>query len=247
MTILANNSDSVRASSPGDSWQSQMKSAIRDVDSLLKRLQLEKFLNGSQESGQLSDKIGAKATSQFPVFAPLPFLNRMKPGDLDDPLLRQVLPFAAEDESPTHYSIDPLGESDSVLTPGLLQKYKSRVLLITTGACAVHCRYCFRRHYPYQESPTSIDQWQTAIDQVANDDTIEEVILSGGDPLTVVDHKLGELVRRLDAIPHVQRLRIHTRLPIMIPDRVTDRLLEMLERSRTVSYTHLTLPTILLV
>lgn len=237
MDILTSKFDSVRAGSSvieTQSWQGQMKLAIRDLDSLLLRLELSsdslaKLPDGLPDS---DSKVGAMAVSQFPVFVPLPFLSRMKPGDLNDPLLRQVLPLAAEDDSPKHFSVDPLAESDSVLTPGLLQKYEGRVLLVTTGACAIHCRYCFRRHYPYQESPNSIKQWQSALDQIAADETIEEVILSGGDPLTIVDLRLGELIEHLDAIPHLKRLRIHTRLPIMIPQRVTDELVDMLQSTR---------------
>jgi EF-P beta-lysylation protein EpmB len=105
-------------------------------------------------------------------------------------------------------------------------------LLITTGACAVHCRYCFRRHYPYSEGPRSIDDWQPAIDRLAADPSIDEVLLSGGDPLTLVDEQLAELARRLAEIPHLRRLRIHTRLPIVIPQRVTSELLDWLSGTR---------------
>ena len=224
MSILANNFDSVRADTEAEkqpNWRQLMKSAIRDVDTLRERLGLPE-----------NDQIGAKAISAFPVFVPEPFLKRMKRGDLGDPLLRQVLPVADEDASPQHFSTDPLDESGSTLQPGLLKKYAGRVLLNTTGACAVHCRYCFRRHFPYEHSPVSIEQWQPAIDQIAADDSIEEVILSGGDPLTIVDARLSELVAALNSIPHLQRLRIHTRLPIMIPQRVTNSLVEMLSKGR---------------
>lgn len=215
MTILANQSDSVRAGS--ETWQQQMKSAIRDVKTLRLRLNLPD-----------NPGIGAKAEEKFPVFVPLPFLNRMVPGDLEDPLLRQVLPVSDEDTSPVDFSLDPLLESEATLTPGLLQKYAGRVLLVVTGACAIHCRYCFRRHFPYQESPKSTGQWRTAIQQIAMDPTIEEVILSGGDPLTLVDDRLADLVSQLQQIQHLKRLRVHTRLPIMIPQRITPRLIEVL-------------------
>ncbi|MFK7766127.1 MAG: EF-P beta-lysylation protein EpmB [Mariniblastus sp.] len=222
MPILTSQSDFVRAGS--GTWQQQMKWAIRDIDSLKQRLKLplgdEKSITGS-----------ANAAGQFPVFVPLPLLVRMEPGNPNDPLLRQVLPTAEEEESPAHYSIDPLAESGATLQPGLLQKYDGRVLMIATGACAVHCRYCFRRHFPYQESPSSPSQWAPAIEQIANDDSIEEVILSGGDPLTLVDSQLSRLVEQLNSIPHLKRLRVHTRLPIMIPQRVTAELLEIFTRS----------------
>lgn len=215
MAILATQSDSVRAGS--GTWQQQMRWAIRDVDSLRERLDLP------QDSS-----LGAESAAQFPVFVPLPLLTRMTPGDWNDPLLKQVLPVRSEDHSPPGFSLDPLGESAATLTPGLLQKYAGRVLLVTTGACAVHCRYCFRRHFPYTESPTSPTQWEPAIAQIAADDSIEEVILSGGDPLTIVDQQLEKLVDRLKQIRHLKRLRIHTRLPIMIPQRITERLVELL-------------------
>lgn len=218
MSILASQSDSVRACS--GTWQQQMKLAIRDVDTLNERLKLPSHA-----------KVGAKAVQQFPVFVPLPFLGRMKMGDLTDPLLRQVLPVPDEDESPAHFSKDPLSESESTLQPGMLQKYAGRVLLVTTGACAVHCRYCFRRHFPYQESPHSPAQWESAIEQIAGDPSIEEVILSGGDPLTLVDEQLARLVEKLDSIRHLKRLRIHSRLPIMIPQRVTSELIDWLTSS----------------
>ena len=121
--------------------------------------------------------------------------------------------------------MDPVGDANALQAAGLLQKYQGRGLLITTGACAIHCRYCFRRHYPYSDSPRSPDDWQPALDRLAADHTIDEVILSGGDPLTLVDRHLAELARRIERIDHVRRLRIHTRLPIVIPQRVTGELI----------------------
>jgi EF-P beta-lysylation protein EpmB len=219
MTILASHNDSVRAGS--GTWQQQMKWAVRDLKTLQERLDLPDLV-----------KKGALAAESFSVFVPLPLLSRMKPGDLADPLLRQVLPLDDENQSPAHFSIDPLGENQASLQPGLMQKYHGRVLLVTTGACAVHCRYCFRRHFPYDLSPTSVDQGEPAIKQIAADSSIEEVILSGGDPLTIVDGTLSKLINRLGEIEHLKRLRIHTRLPVMIPQRVTDSLIEMLGSTR---------------
>jgi EF-P beta-lysylation protein EpmB len=218
MAILATQSDSVRAGM--GTWQQQMKWAIRDLDSLRERLNLPPDAS-----------LGAEAASQFPVFVPLPLLSRMKPGDLNDPLLRQVLPVRSEDDSPSGFSLDPLGEQEATMAPGMLKKYAGRVLLVTTGACAVHCRYCFRKHFPYDESPTSPTQWEPAIAQIAADDSIEEVILSGGDPLTIVDQQLETLIGRLNQVGHLKRLRIHTRLPIMIPQRVTERLVDLFGQS----------------
>ena len=220
MPILTTDTDFVRADS--GSWQQQIRSAIRDVDQLLERLNLP--VNRTENER-------LKAVRHFPTFVPLPYLARIRPGDVDDPLLVQVLPSAAEDTSPPSFSVDPLGEAVSTLQPGLLQKYAGRVLLVTTGACAVNCRYCFRRHFPYEESPKSPNQWESAVAQIAADESVEEVILSGGDPLMLVDQNLGHLVDRLSTIAHLKRLRIHTRLPIVIPQRVTNHLLEILSIS----------------
>jgi EF-P beta-lysylation protein EpmB len=156
----------------------------------------------------------------------------MTKGDPADPLLRQVLPLADELSVQPGFTADAVGDSAALLSPGLLQKYHGRALLITTGACAIHCRYCFRREYPYSDSPKSPADWQPALDRIAADTTIDEVILSGGDPLTLTDHHLADLATRIAAIPHVQRLRIHTRLPIIIPSRVTPELVAWLRGTR---------------
>jgi EF-P beta-lysylation protein EpmB len=152
----------------------------------------------------------------------------MRPGDPNDPLLRQVLPVADETRDVPGFVSDPVDDASATRQAGLLQKYEGRVLLVTTGACAVHCRYCFRRSYPYELSPRSIEDWRPAINEIAADDSIREVILSGGDPLTLVDSMLAELVDELADIAHVGRLRVHTRLPIVIPERVTDSLINAL-------------------
>jgi EF-P beta-lysylation protein EpmB len=198
-----------------------MKSAIRDSQTLVRHLELP-------QSFELA------ADCSFPVFAPLGYVGRMRPGDPHDPLLRQVLPFAEEAVETPGFGPDPVQDQAAMLQPGLLQKYAGRVLLVTTGACAIHCRYCFRRHFPYDKGPHSVAQWQPAIEQIAADPTIEEVILSGGDPLTLVDAQLAELADQLASIPHLRRLRIHTRLPIVIPERVTGALLKWLGESRLV-------------
>jgi L-lysine 2,3-aminomutase len=143
-----------------------------------------------------------------------------------------VLPLSRELDYVPGFVTDPVGDAAATRQPGLLQKYQSRALLVTTGACAVHCRYCFRRHFPYDEGPRSIAAWQAAIDEIAVDTSIHEVILSGGDPLTIIDDTLAELIDKLAAIPHVRRLRVHTRLPIMIPERVTAGLVGLLTDTR---------------
>jgi EF-P beta-lysylation protein EpmB len=203
-------------------WQAELRLAIRDPAQLIAALELpDSLLEPAQ-----------RAAESFPLFAPWPFVRRMAKGDIHDPLLRQVLPLADELASPPDYSADPVGDADACQTPGLLHKYHGRALLISTGACAVHCRYCFRREYPYSDSPKSPADWQPAIDRLAADASIDEAILSGGDPLTLVDAHLAELTQRLARAPHLRRLRIHTRLPIMIPQRVTDELLGWLRGSQ---------------
>ena len=142
---------------------------------------------------------------------PESFLARMRHGDPQDPLLKQVLPIADE-QQPATGTIDAVGDLDARRVPGLIHKYDGRALLIATGSCAVHCRYCFRRHYPYGEEPRRLDEWDPAIDELADDDSIDEVILSGGDPLMLTDTRLDRLFELLEAIPHLARLRIHTDL-----------------------------------
>ena len=161
-----------------------------------------------------------------------PFLSRIRPENPSDPLLRQVLPVVDEDASPAGFSADPLLELNANPRPGLLQKYRGRALLITTGACGIHCRYCFRRHFPYQESPKSVADWEPAIEALASETGIEEVLLSGGDPLMLVDASFDALVRRLEQIPQLKRLRIHTRMPIVVPARVNSAFVDTLTSTR---------------
>jgi EF-P beta-lysylation protein EpmB len=204
------------------SWQQAMKEAIRDPSELCRLLDLPpEFEAAALQASQL-----------FPLFVPRPFLARIRRGDPNDPLLRQVLPLEAETAAAEGFTLDPVGDSSATLSPGLLHKYQGRVLMVTTGACAVHCRYCFRRHFPYETAPRSLDDWMPVIHAIEADDSIHEVILSGGDPLTLVDRLLAELVERLAEIPHLQRLRIHTRLPIMIPQRVNAALIDWLTTNR---------------
>jgi EF-P beta-lysylation protein EpmB len=204
------------------SWQAAMKDAVRDPQELCRLLDLpEKFAEAAQA-----------AARPFPLFVPRGYLARMRPGDVSDPLLRQVLPVADETADVPGFTADPVDDSAATRQPGLLHKYHGRVLLITTGTCAVHCRYCFRRHFPYDQSPRSLADWQPALDDIAADDSVHEVILSGGDPLTLVDGALGELIDVLADVSHLTRLRIHTRLPIVIPERVTEDLCDILRGTR---------------
>jgi EF-P beta-lysylation protein EpmB len=225
MTILSSYASVVRPrlSAPRyASWQEAIKDAVRDSDELCRLLELPSETAAAPRA----------ATRQFPLLVPRGFLARMRPGEPNDPLLRQVLPIADEAAEVPGFLADAVDDTAATLQPGLLQKYSGRALLVTTGACAVHCRYCFRRHFPYATSPRSLEAWQPALDRLASDDSIHEVILSGGDPLMIVDRTLGELIEQLADIPQLRRLRIHTRLPIVIPERVTDELVETLRASR---------------
>ncbi|MCP5141448.1 MAG: EF-P beta-lysylation protein EpmB [Chromatiales bacterium] len=169
------------------------------------------------------------AHRDFPLRVPRGYVARMRHGDPYDPLLRQVLPLGAELDLVPGFGTDPVGDEDASRSAGLLHKYRGRALLITTGACAIHCRYCFRRHFPYGDHARGA--LTEALATIAADDSIQEVILSGGDPLSLSDARLIELERQLRAIPHVRRLRIHTRLPIVLPERITKELLAMLRNS----------------
>ena len=223
MSILTSSPQFVRPVSGSESsWREEVRLAVRDVGELCRRLGLSAELAAAAEGG----------VGEFPVFVPPSFLARIRQGDPQDPLLRQVLPTLEEATEIHGFSADPVDDSAAALEPGVLQKYAGRALLITTGACAVHCRYCFRRHYPYQEAPHSDSAWDSALASISADTSITEVILSGGDPLMLVDQRLGALVEKIAALPHVERLRVHTRLPIMIPSRVTDRLLTLLTNTR---------------
>ena len=203
-------------------WQQALASAIRDPDELLRVLNLDPALLPTARA----------AAAQFPLRAPRGFVARMRSGDPDDALLRQVLPLAAELEPAPGFVADPLGEQALQAAPGVLHKYPGRALLIVTGACAVHCRYCFRREFPYAENHAGIDEWRPALAYLAGDPSLREVILSGGDPLALANQRLGELLAALDRLPHLERLRIHSRMPIVLPERIDDELLETLTRTR---------------
>ena len=172
--------------------------------------------------------LAGQGVAEFPFKAPPAFIKRMRRGDLADPLLRQVLPRVEEDLDWKGFSADPLEEQDQEPVPGLLHKYHGRALLITTGICAIHCRYCFRRHFPYPER----QDFQPALAYLAEDTSLHEIILSGGDPLSLPDSKLGGLIEGLAAVPHLQRLRIHSRIPMALPDRMTPLLIRRLTHTR---------------
>ncbi|MGK0673917.1 MAG: EF-P beta-lysylation protein EpmB [Halothiobacillaceae bacterium] len=196
--------------SPAHSWQTQLANAILSGTELATAL------------GLSSVPRAPGAEEQFPVRVPLGFLAAITPGQVDDPLLRQVLPTPEEEVVVPGFMADPVGDRAVMLRPGLLHKYHGRVLLITTGACAIHCRYCFRRHFPYQEAHIGSDGFAKALEHIATDASIREVILSGGDPLVLNDRRLKALSEALVAIPHIERLRIHTRVPTVLPERIND-------------------------
>lgn len=175
------------------------------------------------------------AARAFSLRVPRGYVARMRRRDPADPLLRQVLPLATELSVVPGFDRDPVGDLAAMTVPGLLHKYRGRVLLTTTGACAIHCRYCFRRHFPYDDANPARDHWQRALAAIAGDESIAEVILSGGDPLTLADEKLADLCHRIATIPHVQRIRFHTRLPIVLPARITPTLLDAIRPARCAS------------
>jgi len=196
-------------------WKRQLSQSITSVEELLEFLELDSCVSPAARH----------AAKHFPLRVPYSFAERMQKGNLNDPLLRQVLPLDAETLQTPGYSVDPVGDLGAMPRLGLLHKYHGRVLLLTTGACAIHCRYCFRRHFPYAKANPLKDKWGEALDYIASDRNITEVILSGGDPLILSDRRLSKLAARLETIPHVRCLRLHTRLPIVLPARIDRQLL----------------------
>jgi len=204
------------------SWNKVLAGATKGVKSLLDQLDLS--------VSDLNDR--QQACLDFPLLVPQPFIDKMEKGNASDPLLLQVLPQSSELESAEGFINDPLAEKHSNLQKGLIHKYHGRVLVLLSTGCAVNCRYCFRRHFPYQENRIGKNDWQAILDYVAKDNSIEELILSGGDPLMLNDQQLGKFIKQAEAIPHLQRLRIHTRLPVVIPQRITPKFVEILQSTR---------------
>ncbi len=244
-------------------WQSALDEAIRDPAELCRQLDLDPALGVEA------------ATGQWPLSVPRPYLSRIRRGDPADPLLLQVLPQAAELATMLGYSADPLDEAHARCGPGLLRKYQGRILMVTTGACAVHCRFCFRRHFPFDRGSaaasgdgetlpsassrynggafkqggylgedTQADNLDSVLRTIAADRSIHEIILSGGDPLMLSDRELAGLAERLAEIPHLRRLRIHSRMPVVVPRRVTDELIGSIRSTRlsTIMVVHVNHP-----
>lgn len=202
-------------------WQLALIQAVTNPKELLELLELtEDFLPGAIEASKL-----------FPLKVPRGFIARMQKHNRYDPLLLQVLPIDTEKKEVSGYTTDPLLEKKFNPVPGLLHKYRGRVLLILTSACGINCRFCFRRHFPYAENNPKYQNWEPVLHYIANDKTIHEVILSGGDPLVMNDHILGDLSQKLAQIPHLKRLRLHTRMPVVLPERINEELIEWIRQS----------------
>ena len=191
-------------------WRRRWREAVRDPRELLALVGLP----------ELAARLSDAASAQFPLRVPRGFVARMRPGDPHDPLLRQVLPLDEEERVVPGFALDAVGDAAARAGAGVLRKYRGRALLVATGSCAINCRYCFRRHFPYADETAAAGGWREAVGILAGDPSIEEVILSGGDPLSLATAKLADLTAALAGIPHVRRLRIHSRLPVVLPERV---------------------------
>jgi len=205
-----------------ENWKKELANATTSARDLLTRLDLKAHLKNADEQ------------AAFKCLATESYINKMQSGNINDPLLRQVLPLNKENHRQTQLagSSDPVGDIDAMTSPGLLHKYFGRALLISTGACAIHCRYCFRRHYPYQQSSCTNNVLDEVFNYLKQHTEIEEVILSGGDPLVLDNSKLTKLINQLETITHLQTLRIHTRLPVVLPSRINEGLLQLLRSCR---------------
>lgn len=205
-----------------EDWLKQLTDVITDPDELLQLLSLDEHPTLSK---------GSDARRLFPLRVPRAFVARMQVNDPDDPLLLQVITTPEEFTLIPGFSTDPLDEQRSAV-PGLLHKYRNRALLLVKGGCAVNCRYCFRRHFPYEDNKGNKRNWQQALDYIQQHPELDEIIFSGGDPLMAKDHELDWLISNLEKISHIKRLRIHTRLPVVIPARITTILCDRLAQSR---------------
>ncbi|ODS24321.1 EF-P beta-lysylation protein EpmB [Candidatus Endobugula sertula] len=204
-----------------NTWQQAMQQCITSPEELFNILDLDPIHLPATRA----------ANKQFPLRVPLSFIKRMAKGDINDPLLKQVLPIKQELQHSPGYLFDPVGEQQNP-SKGIIYKYHGRALLIVNGHCAVNCRYCFRRHFPYADNRLSRPEWEQAISELAANPQISEVIYSGGDPLSASDRQLRWLTQKIAAISHIKRLRIHTRLPVVIPERITVESLKWMTESR---------------
>jgi len=209
---------SVEEICPDLSWQQELSDAFTRLDDLLDFLSID-IKNLTEHE---------RACKSFPLLVTRSYAERIKKGDISDPLLRQVLPLPAELQQHSNFSNDPVGDSTATVLPGLIHKYHGRALIVTTPACAIHCRYCFRRTFPYADNSAHRSHFEHILSHLKSNPDIEEVILSGGDPLTLSDQRFKEVITKISAIKHIRRIRLHTRLPIVLPSRVTDFLLDTL-------------------
>lgn len=211
-------------------WRSMLSNAKLTLAELLARVEIDpREFTHCHGQGNNTNLIAAQsALPDFPIRVPEPFIQKMIKGDISDPLLRQVLPIASEHDITPGYTNDPLQENRFNVAPGLIHKYRSRALLIVSKACAIHCRYCFRRHFPYEDNQPGKQEWSTALSYIKQHTDINEIIYSGGDPLASSDKHLAWLSTQIAQIPHIKRLRIHTRLPVVLPQRIDDGLLTWL-------------------
>ncbi len=207
---------------PETDWKKELAAATTSVSQLLEKLKLGHHINKTN------------INPDFRCLVTDSYLKKIQPGNINDPLLRQILPLAEEKDQriQNHGVADPVGDINAGVTQGLLQKYHGRALLISTGACAIHCRYCFRQLYPYQQFSNNSSVLSETLSYLSDHHDIEEIILSGGDPLVLDNEKLAELINELENIPQIQTLRIHTRLPVVLPTRIDDGLLQLLRCTR---------------
>jgi L-lysine 2,3-aminomutase len=221
-TLIAPLRLSASSTSAEPNWKKELANATTSASQLLKKLRLESSLSAIEEQ------------PDFRCLVTESYVRKMQIGDINDPLLRQVLPLSEENHRPTQSTglYDPVGDAAAMASPGLLHKYHGRALLISTGACAIHCRYCFRRHYPYQQSSCNSQDIGGALDYLRQHPEIDEIILSGGDPLVMDNEKLSSLVQQLETAAQLTTLRIHSRLPVVLPSRMDDVLLNLLASSR---------------
>lgn len=204
------------------SWQEEIAQSLRTTEDLAQILELSTDSISARRAGE----------QQFPIRVTTSYLQRIERGNHDDPLLKQIMPAADEMAVVDGYGTDPVGDSGATCGNGVMQKYHGRVLLMTTSACGIHCRYCFRRHYPYRDNILSVSNIMDALEQIRADQSIHEVILSGGDPLMLSNNRLEKIISGLETIPHLRTLRIHSRMVVILPSRIDASLLKLLQDTR---------------
>ncbi len=201
-------------------WQEQLKDTVNNIDTLCAALDLN------------PSTLNLNINPKFPIRVPKAYLNKISKNNPLDPLLLQVLPLNQELHITPNYCQDPLNEHKFLKAPGLIHKYKNRVLLTLTSACGIHCRYCFRQNFPYSENIIPNKNRQLQLDYIKNNSHINEIILSGGDPLCVNNKYLDNLFTDLSQIDHIKTIRFHSRMPIIIPDRIDTGFIDVLNNHK---------------